>query len=282
MNYRHIYHAGNFADIFKHAVLIALFEQLAKKDSSYFFLDTHAGVGVYDLTREEALKTREFQSGWGNVETATQLPEELRKLKSYVQMLRQRLQQSALYPGSPWLASCCLRAQDKAALCELHPQDFASLKQNLQHDKRMAVHHRDGYEALNALLPPKEKRGLVLIDPPYESERDAFPKLIKDLQLAHKKWSNGVLMLWYPIKTRQPINELHRALKQAGLPATLNLELCVLPDDSDFRLNGSGIILVNTPWQFDQRMQALLPALWDLLAPEQLGKWQMNWLVPPT
>lgn len=282
MNYRHIYHAGNFADVFKHAVLIALFEQLSKKDTPYFFLDTHAGIGLYDLGREEALKTQEFKSGWNGVETALQLTPEVARLKAVVAELRHSQHNPKLYPGSPWFALSCMRPQDRAALCELHTEDYETLKQNLHFDKRMAVHHRSGYEALNALLPPKEKRGLVLIDPPYESERDEFPNLIKDLQLAHKKWANGILALWYPIKTRQPINELHRALKESGLPKALNLELCIYPDDSDFHLNGAGMVIINTPWQFEQQMQTMLAELWALLSPSQLGKWQVNWLNPPT
>ena len=282
MNYRHIYHAGNFADVFKHAVLIALFEQLGKKESPYFFLDTHAGIGVYDLSREEALKTQEFNSGWACLEWASSLPEPLATLKKIVTELRSAQQNNNLYPGSPWFAKSCMRSDDRAALCELHPEDYEALKQNFYSEKHMAVHHRSGYEALNALLPPKEKRGLVLIDPPYETEHDDFDKLIKDLQQCHKKWSNGIIALWYPIKTRQPINEFYRALKSSALPKLLSLELCIYPDDSEFHLNGAGMIIVNAPWQFEVQMKELLSFLWQLMSSKQLGKWKVDWLNPPT
>jgi 23S rRNA (adenine2030-N6)-methyltransferase len=268
VNYRHAYHAGNFGDVVKHAVLALLIERLKEKPAAFAVLDTHAGIGQYDLQSEAAQKTGEATLGIGRLLEGEPQP----LLKPYLDVVRA----SADYPGSPRLARALLRPQDRLILCELHPEDFAALRRNFRNDTQVALHHRDAWEALPALVPPQEKRGLVLVDPAFEA-LDEFARMLKALGAAHRRWPTGQYALWYPIKHRAPVDMFLGALKATGLKKLLLLELTVHGALSAERLNGCDMVLVNPPWRFDAAMLELLPWLQARLA-QSGGDARVEWL----
>lgn len=277
MNYRHIYHAGNFADVFKHVVLIALLESLLRKDKPYCYLETHAGVGRYNLTTKEALKTKEFVSGIKQIlKTDKRLPLEV---QTYLDIIKKLNPENPLhyYPGSPLIAYNFLRADDRMVLAELHPEDASTLKQEFFGNKNVAVHQTDGYQTLKAFLPPKENRGLVFIDPPYEDSKE-IERMGQALQNAIKHWRNGMYAIWYPIKEKRLIFNLKEQLKKLPVQEILLADLSIHPEDSAFGLNGSGMAIINPPWQLDARLNELLPWLWQVLSPEKAGKFQVSLL----
>jgi 23S rRNA (adenine2030-N6)-methyltransferase len=277
MNYRHAYHAGNFADVMKHAALALMVEYLKRKDTPFFVLDTHAGIGLYDLASEQAGKTGEWRSGILPVLEAAHAPAEA---TPYLDLVKGLNEGSILqtYPGSPTVAARLMRDQDRLALVELHPEDVRALKARFAGDRRVGVHHMDGYQALKALLPPTEKRGLVLMDPPFEVA-DEFERLRKGLALALKRWPNGMFGLWYPIKAREKVARWHADLEMLGLPKTLVAELMIRAGDAPDTLNGNGLVLVNPPWKLDEALAALLPWLAAAMAPDE-GSTRVEWLVP--
>jgi len=286
MNYRHAYHAGNFADVLKHSVLFALIKALKAKDTPFALIDTHAGSGCYALDSEEAGKTGEYRDGIARLLfpdlTQTRpvtLPPLLRDWLDSILAVPGNEHGLKLYPGSPLQAARALRPTDSAQLCELHPEEVASLRELFRHDRRVHVHHRNGYEALKALLPPKEKRGLVLIDPPYEAQEDEFRLIEAALQLALQRWPNGVYAIWYPIKRRSQVQPFLRWLQRCGARRVLQAELLVHPDDSPLRLNGSGMVILNAPWNLDQLLREPLQAIAHLLAQERAAEWRLDWLV---
>ena len=264
MNYRHAYHAGNHADVLKHVVLLALVDALHRKDTPVFVLDTHAGRGEYDLTAVEAGKTAEAEGG---VEKLLAWARNARPLPAAIARYRDALKahdpagERRLYPGSPKLLLHALRPKDRIAVVELQPEEAAVLKRTVGHDARVGVHARDGYTAMKGLLPPKEKRGLVLIDPPYEAQGAEFDAVHAALKDAFARWPTGMFAIWYPIKQRRTLLPFFR--KAAALPAkqALVVELLVRPDDSPLRMNGSGMLLLNPPWKLDAELAPALPAL---------------------
>lgn len=269
MNYRHAFHAGNFADVFKHAILLALLDALMRKDTPLCYLETHAGRGRYALDDAQADKTGEWRDGIARLFAAPETPKPLRR---YLDAIRAFNPDGTprVYPGSPLLAAQGLRENDRLVLCELQDDEAAALRATFRDDKRAHVHHRDGYAAMKALLPPSEKRGLVLIDPPFEAQRDEFRAIEAALRKAHARWPTGVYAVWYPIKRRAAIMPFQRWLGARRLnnvfKNVLLTELLVRPDDSPLRLNGCGIVIINAPWQFDATIAAMLPALKSLLA----------------
>src|SRR5258708_23962886 len=226
MNYRHAYHAGNFADVVKHATLALLIERLKAKDTPFCVLDTHAGIGRYDLSSTEAQKTGEFRNGVLKLLDAgpKALPGELDPYLSVVRALNKGRSELRWYPGSPRLALDLLRPQDRLALLELHPEDARTLAALFAGDRRVSIHNADGYIGLKAFLPPKERRGLVLIDPPFE-RRDEFERLARGLRHAHRRWASGQYLLWDPVKDRSPVAAFHEALKANGIARMLVAEL---------------------------------------------------------
>ena len=264
MNYRHAYHAGNHADVLKHVVLLAIIEALARKPAPFFVLDTHAGRGLYDLEAVEAGKTGEAEGGVARLlswaRNARPLPAAIARYRTALQAEGEDGGRRS-YPGSPLLALNALRPDDRLAACELHPEDAAALKTLLAREPRAGVHQRDGYGALAALLPPKEKRGLVLIDPPYEAQGAEFDAVLDALRAGLARWPTGVYAVWYPIKQRRTVLPFLR--KAMALPArqALLAELLVRPDDSPLRMNGSGMLILNPPWQVDAEIAAALPGL---------------------
>jgi 23S rRNA (adenine2030-N6)-methyltransferase len=281
MNYRHAFHAGNFGDVLKHVVLVGLLDKLSQKDKPYFFLDTHAGRGRYDLEGESARKSNEARAGIHRLAAAAGLPPLAAR---YVELVRRFDPSNAAaircYPGSPCLAAMVMRQDDRAALCELAPREAGELRREFGHDPRFAVHLRDGYESLRALLPPKERRGLVLIDPPYEAQEQELATVADALAMAQKRWPQGILAAWYPIKRATVTDAFLASLASRGVTRMLVAEMTVHPADSVIGLNGSGMVLLNPPWQLDGELAATLPAVHAALAPDGAGGTRVEWIVP--
>jgi 23S rRNA (adenine2030-N6)-methyltransferase len=278
MNYRHAYHAGNFADVLKHMVLVALVDALKQKATPFCYIDTHAGRGRYDLRSVEARKTGEADQGFGVLRTATGLPPLLWKWLETVRACNDG-DDLRYYPGSPWFAAHLMREGDSAQLCELRPEEAAALRQVFHHDGRVHVHERAGYEAMKGLLPPKEKRGLVLIDPPFEAQEAEFRLIEKALKAAMEKWPTGMYAVWYPIKLRSQVQPFHRWLTRCGAKRVLVAELLLRPDDSPLRLNGSGMVIVNAPWKLDETLRDSLRLLPRLLGTAGESEYRLSWLV---
>lgn len=279
MNYAHAFHAGNFADVFKHAVLCRILHHLRGKPAAFRVIDTHAGAGLYDLSGPEPARSGEWRDGIERLMQA-ELPAPASDLLApYLEVIgalneRGRL---ATYPGSPAIVRAWLRPQDRLIACELEPQAAAALARNLRGDPRIKTLPIDGWTALSAYVPPKERRGLVLVDPPFEQESD-FRRLAQGLEAAHRKWATGLYMLWYPIKTRSEPDGLAKRLRRLALPKTLRAELTVKPLGDASRLNGCGLILVNPPWTLPGELEILLPALAEALGQQGKGGFRLDWL----
>lgn len=281
MNYRHAFHAGNHADVLKHITLLALIDALTRKDSPFFVLDTHAGRGRYLLSTVESRKTAEADAGILKLMGEPKTPEVVERYLRAVQAVNP-VGAMVAYPGSPLLVAQALREQDRLAACELQEEEAQALKELFAHDAKVAVHARDGYAAIKALLPPrigetKFARGLVLIDPPYEVQDAEYPQIIATLREAMTRWPNAIYAVWYPIKMRRSL--MHFFRKAEALPArsALLAELQIRPDDSPLRLNGSGMLILNAPWQFDHTLAAALPVLKKVLG-EARATTRLEWL----
>jgi 23S rRNA (adenine2030-N6)-methyltransferase len=280
MNYRHAFHAGNHADVLKHVVLLALIDALKRKDAPFFVLDTHAGRGRYDLAGVEAGKTGESQAG---IEKLLSWARNARPLPDAIARYRDALKAfgddggRSVYPGSPLLIAQALRADDRLACCELQPEEAAALKALMAADARVGVHARDGYDAMKAMLPPKERRGLVLIDPPYEAQGAEFDAVLAALRDALARWPTGTYAVWYPIKQRRTLLPFLR--KAIALPAkqALVAELCVRRDDSPLRMNGSGLLVLNPPWRFDAEIAKALAGMTTAMG-EAGASHRLEWL----
>ena len=271
MNYRHAYHAGNHADVLKHIVLSRLIQHLKKKDKPFRVVDAHAGIGLYRLDSEEALKTQEWQSGIGRLysQAGGRLPLDSRVealLAPFRQVVEAVNREGGLthYPGSPEFARRLMRADDALALNELHPEDFATLAQVFRQDNRVALTKQDVAVAMKSLLPPPERRGLVLIDPPYEVT-DEVERLAAYLQEGLRRFATGIYAIWYPI-TGDGLNEkLSKVLRAMGVEI-LQAELRVRREREDGGLTGSGLFILNPPWKLDAELSEILPPLAERLA----------------
>lgn len=262
MNYRHAYHAGNAADCMKHAVLVWVLRALARKETPFLVLDTHAGAGRYDLAADPALRTGEAADGIMRLLDDPPTP-----VADYVALVREL----GLYPGSPALIAALLRPGDRAICCELHPEDHAALRRLFARDRRVAVHLRDGYQAVGAFLPPPERRGLTLIDPPYE-QPDEQERLVDALRTASRRFATGIVLAWYPIKHLAPVRALHNSIVASGLRDVLACELLLRAPIDPARLNGSGLLVMNPPFGFESDIAAVLTALLDRLGQGEVGQ----------
>jgi 23S rRNA (adenine2030-N6)-methyltransferase len=282
MNYRHAFHAGNFADVLKHVVLIMLIEYLKKKPAPFFYLDTHAGRGRYDLSEAQAQRSGEYKGGIGRLleERAASLPAEI---STYVNLVRESAgkEHSAItaYPGSPVIVAALRRPSDRLVLMETLPKEASALSAALGRQRLVSVLESDGYAALKAQLPPRENRGLVLIDPPYESDLE-FDRVLAALEVGHERWPTGTYCVWYPLTDRAGPLRFRQNLQHSGIRKVLDVTLNVLPADAQVGMSGAGLVIVNPPWLLEERLKELLPELHRLLSPEGLGGTSVEWLVP--
>jgi 23S rRNA (adenine2030-N6)-methyltransferase len=277
LSYRHGFHAGNFADVHKHLVLALVLEWLGHKETPFFVLDSHAGAGSYDLGSAQALKVREHEQGIARLWPATKegpLP------RLYRDALRTENPGAELrrYPGSPAIIRNGLREQDRAALVELHPADLAALRTFAAESPRLGVHGRDGFEALGALLPPRERRGLVLVDPPYEL-KDDYGRVVSVLLGAYRKWPTGIFVLWYPLLPEARERTMLAEIERSGIRKVLLSELLMHRRGRERGMHGSGILVFNPPWALTAELDTRLPAVLARLAPER-GEIHQRWLVP--
>ena len=279
MNYRHAFHAGNFADVVKHTILTRILAYLMKKDAAFRVLDTHAGLGVYDLFGDQAEKTGEWQDGIGRL-IHVKLPEDVAGLLApYLDAVRAQNPDGNLryYPGSPFIARHMLRPQDRLMGFELHPIDAQRLKENFAGDFQTRITQLDAWDIFGTHLPPKERRGLVLVDPPFE-EKGEFTRMVQSLEKAHKRWPGGTYAFWYPIKEPAEADAYLKALKATGIPKILRIELTIRPPSEPPRLHGTGMIVVNPPYLLEEEMRVLLPVLAELLGDEARGRWALQWV----
>lgn len=282
MNYRHAYHAGNFADVFKHAVLTRIIVYLQRKEAAFRVIDTHAGTGQYSLASEAALKTGEWQDGIGRL-TGAKLPATVMALmQPYLDIaLPMVADKAATYPGSPLIARKLFRKQDRLTAIELHPEDAKSLAKNFAGDYQARIIELDGWLALGAHLPPKEKRGLVLIDPPFE-EKGEFERMIDGVVKAHKRWPGGIYALWYPMKKRAEVVRYRNAMAACGVPDIIDAELSVR-DSGGEKLDGCGMTIINPPFTLEAELRVMLAALAPVLEMEpRTARWGVKRLVGET
>lgn len=279
MNYRHAFHAGNFADVLKHAVLARILVHLCAKPAAFRVIDTHAGAGVYDLAGPEASRNPEWQGGIGRLMAAPVAGAARKLLAPYLDVVTGLNAPGRLstYPGSPAIVRAFLRSQDRLIACETEPNAAAALARTLEGDRRAKALAIDGWTALNAYVPPKERRGLVLIDPPFE-DADDFPKLVQGLEAAHRKWASGSYLVWYPIKGRSEPDVLARRLRRSGITKILRAELSVATIRDPDSLSACGLIAVNPPWTLAGELSILLPELAAVLSDAGRGTGRVDWL----
>lgn len=280
LSYRHGFHAGNFADVHKHAVLSLLLQYLLLKERGFFYLDTHAGAGLYDLGSEFARKNAEHEQGIARLWQRADAPDALRPYLEAVRGLNPATDGAARlrrYPGSPYLARRFLRPQDRMLLTELHGSELPALRALFAGDRQVAIHGQDAYQGLKAFLPPPERRGLVLIDPAYE-RRDEFARVVAGLQTGWRRWPTGVYAIWYPIVTRAHVDRFHRQVVASGVHKVLLSELLLTPDPGTSRMHGSGMLVINPPWRLQEQLSTLGP--WLLEALGGSGEVRLDWLVP--
>ena len=276
MNYRHAFHAGNHADVLKHYVLSRLIALLSRKEAAFAYLDSHAGIGLYDLRGDQASRTGEWLEGIARLWQATDVPD---PLLDYLEVIRAMNPDGELrhYPGSPELARLLTRDQDRLHLNEKHPEDGRLLKENMHGDRRVAVHLGEGWHVPRALLPTREKRALLLIDPPFE-QVDEMERCAQSLSEAISRMRQAVVAIWYPIKEPRQLRRFYGDLQKSKAPKLLRVELYVHSTDEAARLNGSGLVISNPPWGLEDELKQTLPWLSQVLGQTQ-GGWRMDWLI---
>jgi 23S rRNA (adenine2030-N6)-methyltransferase len=263
LSYRHGFHAGNFADVLKHTVLVHILEYMTQKATPLRIIDTHAGAGVYKLSGPQAQKNREFDNGITRLWDSKAAPAAIGRYLEQVRTIND-MGQLQLYPGSPLLAQTLMRSSDRLYLHELHPADFQFLRDCMRNDKNVKVEREDGFASLQALLPPPDRRALVLMDPSYEVKSD-YQHLIKQLLQAHKRFATGTYAIWYPVVLRQRINEMELALKKSGIKNIQLMEFGLGPDNPEHGMTSSGMIVINPPWTLWGAMEETLPWLVETL-----------------
>ena len=279
MNYRHAFHAGNFADVVKHIILTRILAYLMRKEAAFRVIDTHAGVGLYDLLGDEAGRTGEWREGIARL-MAAELPEPVAGLVApYLAAVAAQNPDGQLrhYPGSPFITRHMLRDQDRLMALELHPADAEALRENFAGDIQTRVTQLDGWAAIGTHLPPKEKRGLVLVDPPFEVKGE-FERMTQALVKAHARWPGGTYAFWYPIKDPRDVQSYAKALRATSIAKILRLELTIRLPSTPPRLHGTGMVVVNPPFVLGEEMRTLLPILAGLLADEGRGRFHIEWI----
>jgi len=277
MNYRHAFHAGNHADVFKHIVLTRILALMSRKEQPFAYLDTHAGIGLYDLQGDQATRTGEWIEGIGRLWDATDLPGLASDYMDVIKHMNRKTGELRYYPGSPELARRSTRERDRVLLNEKHPEDGALLKDNMKFDRRVAVHLGEGWHVPRALLPVHEKRAVMLIDPPFE-QLDEMKRCSVALKEAVSRMRQTVAAIWYPVKDQRALKRFYQDLAETGAPKLLRVELLVHPLDTPNSLNGSGLAIANPPWGLEAELRQLLPWLAKTLGQTQ-GDWKMDWLI---
>ncbi|KLV07352.1 ribosomal RNA large subunit methyltransferase J [Photobacterium aquae] len=277
LSYRHSFHAGNHADVVKHIVQSLILDALKQKDKPFVYHDTHSGVGRYDLQDERSEKTGEFKQGIARIWQRDDIPADI---ASYIDAIKALNQGDELryYPGSPKVARAQIRDQDRMVLTELHPSDFPLLLQEFRGDRQVKIYKEDAFARLKASLPPKERRGVVLIDPPYELKHE-YMDVVKAIDESYKRWATGTYAIWYPVVYRANIDKMLSGLEALGIRKILQIELGVEPDTEERGMTASGMIVINPPWKLEGQMQAILPWLKEAIAPTH-GHCKVEWVVP--
>lgn len=279
MNYRHAFHAGNFADVLKHAVLAAVIELMQRKETAFRFIDTHAGIGIYDLDAATAEKTQEWRQGIGRILASAIPPAEGDVLAPFLRVVGEVGGGEPLrrYPGSPEIARRLLRPGDRMVVNELHPEDAKTLARRYAHDPQVRVLSLDGWQVLKAVLPPKERRGVTLVDPPFEKAGE-FERLAAALVEAHRRFATGTVILWYPIKDIPAVETFARRVAGLGLDRILSVEMRVRPPASATVLSGAGLVVHNPPFGLIDKLEVIMPFLARTLALSGAGSQRISWL----
>jgi 23S rRNA (adenine2030-N6)-methyltransferase len=279
MNYRHAFHAGNFADVVKHVVLARVVAHLRDKPAAFRVIDTHGGAGLTDLTGPEASRTGEWRNGIARLLHASFGAEIRALLSPYIDAVNSFNPSGRLvaYPGSPLLAKAWLRSQDRLVACELEANAAAALERHLKGDRRAKAVRIDGWTALTAYVPPKERRGVVLVDPPFEKPGE-FARLAAETVAAHRKWSTGTFLLWYPVKDGTEVQRFVTRMRQTAIPGMLRVELAVSAQHEENRMFGSGLLVINPPWKLDAELSLMLPAMSAALRRDAGDGFSVDWL----
>ncbi len=266
LSYRHAFHAGNFADVLKHSVLTLVLDYMTCKEKGFHYIDSHSGAGMYQLSDEYAQKTAEYKDGIAKIINEQNLPEALQPYLDLIKELNPDSDKSELdlYPGSPGIAKRFMRRQDSTHLFELHPTDIQHLTDFCYRWKKSFIKQSDGYQGVLGLLPPPSRRGVVLIDPPYEL-KDDYQKAVNTIIKAYKKFATGTYILWYPVVQRERINEMESAFIKSDVKNLLQVEFCFSDDTDEYGMTGTGLFIVNPPWQLAKQMAEVLPYLKDKL-----------------
>jgi len=289
VNYRHHFHAGNFADVMKHVLLLHLLRALQKKEKGFLYLDTHAGRGRYDLEAaakgDSLARKPEWPDGVGRLwrAGAAELPE---PVADYVALVRDfdrrhgNLEMTPrFYPGSPWIAQLLARPIDRLALCEKLPAECAALRAEFSTAGDTSVHEMDGYVAMRAMLPPPERRALMLVDPPYEAQ-DEFAQVVAGLRGGLERFPHGVFAIWYPLTSRARLDDFFAELRGLAPPPTLACELAIAGDDAPIKMRGCGVVVINPPWKFADEAKPALAFLARILAQAPGAGSRIEWIVP--
>jgi len=267
LSYRHAFHAGNFADVLKHSVLTLVLDYMARKEKGYTYIDSHSGAGMYSLKDEYAQKTGEYKDGIAKILNARndeKFPEPLIPYIALLEQLNLENNELEVYPGSPGVAKQLIRRQDSAHLFELHPTDIQYLTDFCQRWRKSHVKQSDGYQGVLGLIPPPSRRGVVLIDPPYELKED-YLKAVKTIIKAYKKFNSGTYILWYPVVTRERINAMEQDFSRSNVKNLLKVEFCLQADSDEYGMTGTGLFIVNPPWQLKSQLAEILPFMKDKL-----------------
>jgi|TARA_R110001592_G_scaffold350716_3_gene647093 23S rRNA (adenine2030-N6)-methyltransferase len=261
LSYRHAFHAGNFADVLKHSVLTLVLEYMVRKDKGFTYIDSHSGAGMYSLKDEYAQKTAEYKGGIAKIIAALtdeNFPEALTPYVELIQRLNTENSELEIYPGSPGVAKQLMRRQDSTHLFELHPTDIQHLTEFCTRWKKSHVKQSDGYQGVLGLVPPPSRRGVVLIDPPYELKED-YAKAVKTIVKAYKKFNSGTYILWYPVVTRERIHAMEKDFTRSEVKNLLQVEFCLQADSDEYGMTGTGLFIVNPPWQLKKQLEEILP-----------------------
>ena len=263
LSYRHAFHAGNFADVLKHSVLSLVLDYMTRKEKGFCYIDSHSGAGMYQLTDEYAQKTSEYEDGIAKIINDDNAPESLEPYLSLIRSLNLNSTLSndlEIYPGSPGIAKAFVRRQDSSHLFELHPTDIQHLEDFCLRWRKVFVKQTDGYQGILGLLPPPSRRGVVLIDPPYELKED-YQKAVNTIIKAYTKFSTGTYILWYPVVKREQVNAMENAFSKSSVKNVLQVEFCLENDNDEYGMTGTGLFIINPPWQLAAQMTEVLPYL---------------------